>query len=277
MWFHREMADHLQETRRTRQRAPWWALLPLLVALMGIVTVVARSLEPAPADAAPQATTTTTIPATTTTTADPGPPPEVPVTTPLATPKGQIPTFDEPDGQQVGQAGLWYGYPMTMPIVEERDDWLRIMLPERPNQSTAWVRAADVDRSSSPYRIVLRLGETRLYVYQDGFELFSAPVGIGKDSTPTPLGSYFVAVKGAPAPASYGPVILDLSAHSEAIESWEGTGDAITAIHGQLSASSAAAIGTTGTKISNGCIRMLTADQLKMDIITIGTPVDIVP
>ena len=71
-------------------------------------------------------------------------------------------------------------------------------------------------------------------------------------------------------------MVLDTSGHSEAIKSWEGSGDAITAIHGSISASSDARIGATGTKISNGCIRMHEADQLKLAVIPVGTPVDIV-
>ena len=68
---------------------------------------------------------------------------------------------------------------MTMPIVEEAPaaHWLRIMMPERPNGLTAWVQAADVTRSTSPWRMVLKLSETRVYVYKDGYEVWSAPVG----------------------------------------------------------------------------------------------------
>jgi len=111
-------------------------------------------------------------------------------------------------------------------------------------------------------------------VYKDGFEVWSAPVGIGRDSTRTPTGSYFVAVVEKPGPAGYGPIVLNLNAHSEDIQSWEGSGDAITAFHGPFGAE--ALIRSGGGRVSNGCVRMLPEDQLKMDGITIGTPVDIV-
>lgn len=264
------MAEPTEVPLRRPRRLRLLLAAPLVLGLAGVAFVALRP-DSEPAVSAP----TTTASTTTSTTVAP-PTPEVPEVTPLASPKGAVPTFDGPDGEAIGQVGFWYGYPMTMPIVEEQGDWMRIMLPERPNGSTAWVRAADVVTSSSPYRIVISLGQTNLTVYEDGFPLFTVPVGIGKDSTPTPKGSFFVAVIGAPAPANYGPVVLDTSSHSEAIESWQGSGDAITSIHGQLSESSAAQIGTTGARISNGCIRMLAADQLKMDIITVGTPVDFV-
>jgi lipoprotein-anchoring transpeptidase ErfK/SrfK len=270
MWFHRRMDGDGGPTTGRRQRLAMLALAAISLVGLG-VALVARNLDSAPAVAAP--VTTTTRPTTTTTTA---PPTEVPPSTPLATPTGEIAAFDGPDGAQITTVGRWYGYPMTMPIVEDRGAWLRIMLPQRPNGSTAWVHREDVTLSTSEYRIVIRLPETKLTVYKDGFELFSAPVGIGKAATPTAPGSFFVAIKEQPGPRGYGPVVLDTSGHSEAIRSWEGSGDAITAIHGPISASSDAQIGTTGARISNGCIRMHEADQRKLDVIPLGTPVDII-
>jgi lipoprotein-anchoring transpeptidase ErfK/SrfK len=248
--------------------------LALPLVLLGILAtvVVVRSQDSDSVEATP--TTTTVAPTTTTT--QPKPVTDVPVSTPLATPNGEITAYERPHGAVVGTIGVWYGYPMTMPIVEDRGTWLRIMKPERPNMSTVWVRRADVTLSATTFRVVVRLAETKLTVYQDGFELFSAPVGIGKDSTPTAPGSFFVAVIDNPGPRGYGPIVLNTNGHSEAIQSWDSSGDAITAIHGPISASSDAQIGTTGTKISNGCIRMHEADQVKLDVIPLGTPVDII-
>ncbi len=221
------------------------------------------------------ASPTTTAPAvTTSSTTTTVPPPEVPASTELASPNGEIAAFDAPGGKEIDTVGLWYGYPMTMPIVEEQGDWLRIMMPERPNGLTAWVKADQVTRSTTPWRMVLKLSETRVYVYKDGYEAWSAPVGIGKDSTRTPTGSFFVAVVEKPGPAGYGPIVLDLSAHSEDIQSWQGSGDAITAFHGPFGSEEVIRAG--GGKVSNGCVRMLPEDQIKMDGVTLGTPVDIV-
>jgi hypothetical protein len=215
--------------------------------------------------------TTTTVPPTTTTTA---PPTAVPPSTDLASPDGEIAAYDAPGGREIDKVGLWYGYAMTMPIVEERGGWLRIMMPERPNGHTAWVRADQVRRSTSPWRMVVDLSETRVVVYKDGREAWRADVGIGKDSTRTPTGSYFVAVIEKPGEDGYGPIVLDLNAHSEDIQSWQGAGDAIIAFHGPFG--SEELIRSGGGKVSNGCFRMLTEDQLKMDGITLGSPVDIV-
>lgn len=260
------MVDAPVRSERSRRWVPAAAGVAVVALILGAVAFWPRA-EEAPALAPP--TTTTTQPPTTTT----APETTVPASTPLATPKGEIATFDRPEGAQVGTVGFWYGYPMTMPIVAEQGDWLKIQLPERPNGKTGWVRAADVERSSSPWRMVLKLSETRLYVYKDGEEVWNAPVGIGKDTTRTPTGSYFVAVIEEPGPAGYGPIVLNLNAHSEDIESWQGSGDAITAFHGPFGAEEL--IRSGGGKVSNGCVRMLPEDQIKMKGITLGSPVDI--
>jgi hypothetical protein len=241
----------------------------------GVVLVSRDSTE----QAGPAATTTTTTASTTTTTATASttttaPPTDVPASTELATPNGEISAYDAPGGTEIDKVGLWYGYPMTMPILEERGTWLRIMMPERPNGLTAWVQAGLVTRSTSPWRMVVDLSETRVSVYRDGHETWSAPVGIGEDSTRTPTGTYFVAVIQKPAPPGYGPIMLALNAHSEDIESWDGSGDAIIAFHGPFGSEQLLRAG--GGKVSNGCLRMLPEDQVKMDGITLGTPVDIV-
>lgn len=259
--------------------------LPLLVLSALLAVTLVRSLEPGQADADGLGdvlanlfpTTTVRPPPTTTTTTRPKPRPHVPVSTLLATPRGEINTYDGPNGKVIGKAGRWYGRAITMPIVQEWQGWVRIRVPERPNGKTAWVRRGDVNLSSTAYRIVIRLNETKLILYKDGFPVMVAPVGIGKPSTPTAPGNFFVTVIDKPPSRGYGPFVISTSGHSEAIQSWEGSGDAITAIHGPISAKSDAQIGTTGTRISNGCIRMHEADQVRLRGIPLGTPVDINP
>ena len=238
------------------------------IALAALGVLVTRTSTEA---AVPAVTTTTTIAPTTTTTV---PTTVVPPSNDLATPIGEIPAYDSPGGAEIGRAGRWYGYPMTMPIVEERSGWLRIMMPERPNGLTAWVKASQVTRSVSRWRMVVDLSDTRVTVYKDGYESWSAPLGIGRDSTRTPTGKFFVAVIEKPGPPGYGSIVLDLNAHSEDIQSWEGSGDAIIAFHGPFGAEQV--IRSGGGKVSNGCLRMVPEDQIKMDGITLGTVVDIV-
>ena len=271
MWFHRGVAEPARLTRSWRLRLV--AALAFFVNAAGIAALVTRDgSEPAVAVAAPTTTTTTTIATTTTTTV---PPPVVPASTHLASPKGEIPAYDAPRGAEIAKVGVWYGFPMTMPIVERRGAWLRVMMPERPNGLTAWVKAGQVTRSTSRWRMVVDLSETRVTVYKNGYKAWSAPLGIGKPQTRTPTGNFFVAIVEKPGPPGYGPIVLDLNAHSEDIQSWDGLGDAITAFHGPFGAEDLIRAG--GGMISNGCLRMLPEDQLKLDGIPAGTPVDIVP
>jgi lipoprotein-anchoring transpeptidase ErfK/SrfK len=269
VWFHQAVGLAVEPVS-TRRRALLGLVLAGLVLVAALAAIVVHDDGSQPVVAA---TTTTTEPPTTTTV----PPTEVPASTDLASPKGEIPTYSSPDGTEIGTVGFWYGYPVTTPIVQEArgGEWLRIMMPERPNGLTAWVKAEQVTRSTTPWRMVLKLSETRVYVYKDGYEAWSAPVGIGRDHTRTPTGRFFVAVSEQPGPAGYGPVVLDLNAHSEDIESWDGMGDAISAFHGPFGAEELLRAG--GGKVSNGCIRMLPEDQIKMADITVGTPVDILP
>jgi hypothetical protein len=266
MWFHRRVGIELKVGGRRRRGARLLLTLAVLLVVAGATALVVLRDDDAPVVAPP---TTTTVPPPTTTAR----PTEVPPSTDLASPKGEVAAYDKPNGAEIGKVGLWYGYPMTMPVLEERGDWLRIMMPERPNGLTAWVQADRVTRSASPWRMVLKLSETRVHVYKDGYEVWNAPVGIGRDSTRTPTGTYFVAVIEKPGPDGYGPIVLNTNAHSEDIESWQGMGDAITAFHGPFG--SEELIRSGGGKVSNGCVRMLPEDQIKMDGITAGTPVDI--
>ena len=261
------VAEAQVDRRRSRWNAALVAYALVVVAVVGLAFGQGWFQD----DDSAVGEATTTSSSTTTTV-----PTEVPPVTFVATPRGEIPKFDAPGGAQTGVVGIWYGYPMTMPILERQGEWLKVMTPERPNMSTAWIHSSQADIGQSAYRIVIRLAETKVIVYKDGFRLHEMPAGLGKSSTPTPPGSFFVAVKEMPGPHGYGPVVLDLSAHSEAIQSWQGAGDAIIALHGPISASSDRQIGATGTYISNGCVRLHEADQVKLAEIPLGTPVDIV-
>jgi hypothetical protein len=253
-------------------------LLGVLTPLLGLALMVG----PSPARAQDLTSWTLLPPATTAPPPPkPAPPPKpkppVPADSLVATPRGTIATFDAPGGKQIGSLGQWYGYQMTVPLVERRGDWYLVRLPQRPNGSTAWVKAGDVYLSRSVYRIVINRSQAKLTLFQDGWPVMTAPVGLGKAKTPTPLGYFFVAIIETPGPHGYGPIVLDTSAHSEAIKSWKGSGDAVIAIHGPISSKSDAQIGSNGTFISNGCVRMHEADQNRLFGITPGTPVDIMP
>ena len=64
------------------------------------------------------------------------------------------------------------------------------------------------------------------------------------------------------------------SAHSNFITDWEASGDAEIGIHGPLGMD--AAIGTTGVRISHGCVRLHLSDLAQLRVVPLGTPVTII-
>lgn len=269
-------ADTTQRPRGTRRRRT--------VGLVGLLAVLAVTLggllDPARAD--PITDTVNGVNALITpppppTTAKPRPKTPVPAYTRLATPGRTVAVYDGPNGKRVGQAGYFYGHEQSFPILYSADGWLRIRLPERPNGKTGWIKAQHVKITRTPYRMVVDLSDMQLTVYKDGYPQWRSPLGIGKDSTPTPLGSFYVvAFDNDPTPG-YGPFQVATSSHSEVIQSWKGSGDAITSFHGPINKASDRQIGTTGTKISNGCLRMHLEDLQRLSVIPVGTPVDFKP
>ena len=192
----------------------------------------------------------------------------------IATTKGTIPRFATAGGPQDGTVpGRWYGSVSSLPVIGQRPGWLRVRLVTRPNGSTAWVRAADVTVTDTPYRIVVDLAAEHLRLYRLGRQIMNAPAGIGTRQDPTPTGQYFVAMLEESPSAGYGPFILVTSAHSGAISDWEGSGDAVIGIHGPLGEGSL--IGTSGAALSHGCIRLQLPDLARLRPVPVGTPITI--
>jgi lipoprotein-anchoring transpeptidase ErfK/SrfK len=209
---------------------------------------------------------------------DPGTAP-VPVAAPagwslIATTKGTIPRFAAAGGREDGTVpSRWYGGLSSLPVVGRQPGWFRVRLVTRPNGSTAWVRAADVTITATPYRIVVNLAAEHLRLYRLGKEIMNAAAGIGTKQDPTPTGQYFVAMFEESPSAGYGPFILVTSAHSDAISDWAGSGDAVIGIHGPLGDGSQ--IGTSGAALSHGCIRLQLPDLARLRSVPVGTPITI--
>jgi len=201
----------------------------------------------------------------------------VPGSTVLATVLETAPRYASPGRRVAGTIpASWYGRPSVLPVIATRPGWVRVRLAQRPNGSRAWLPASDVTLSSTPYRIVVDLPKTRLALYDHGRLVFSAPAGVGTPDDPTPAGEYFVAFDEQPPQPNpgYGPVIIVTSAHSLSISDWEGSGDAVIGIHGPLGEDSE--IGTTGARISHGCIRLHDQAVEMLDAVPAGTPIDVV-
>ena len=180
-----------------------------------------------------------------------------------------------PGGPQTGTVpATWYGAPSALPVLAQDPGYLEVRLAQRPNGSTAWIASSAATLSSTPYRIVVDLATDHLMLYKAGHLLMNAPAGVGTVEDPTPTGNFFVVLFAAPPSAAWGPFIMVTSGHSDAISDYEESGDAIVAIHGPLGLD--AAIGTTGARISHGCVRLHDIDLAQLRSVPVGSPVQII-
>lgn len=199
----------------------------------------------------------------------------VPPATLVAVVSHDTPDYGWPGGPVVGTVpSTWYGRPSILPVIAQRDGYLDVRLAQRPNESTAWMPTSDATLESTPFYVVVHLSTMRLDLYDHGRLVLDAPAGIGTAQYPTPQGRFFVAFFASPPSPGYGPFVIVTSGHSDVISDWEQSGDAIMAIHGPLGAD--AEIGTTGARVSHGCVRLHVSDLERLSDVPPGTPVDVV-
>ena len=70
--------------------------------------------------------------------------------------------------------------------------WLRVRLPSRPNDASAWINAERVELRRTRWRIVVSRRVRTLTVYRDGRRLRRFRVVVGTPSTPTPHGLFSI-------------------------------------------------------------------------------------
>ncbi len=192
--------------------------------------------------------------------------PTVPVAseTTIAQVSGPLAFSAQPDGPPVGTLpiGSWWGDTKFLPVIARVPGWLQVRLPQRPNGLTGWIPESSATLSTTTLGIVIDVTDHRLRLYDGGHLVLDAPAGVGTPDDPTPLGDFYLMDIGPSRGPGWGPFVLGTSAHSEAITSWEGSGDAFTAIHGPLGAD--AAIGAAGDEISHGCVRLHVEDLARL-------------
>lgn len=196
----------------------------------------------------------------------------------LASLKARAPGFSGPNdnSRKLTVPKTWYGHTTVMPITNANHTRVKVRLARRPDESQVWLRRRAVKIGVTVYDLVLDLSNRRLYMFKLGRQVGSYPVGEGLPRSPTPTGTYFIAFHADPNGPGYGQVMLETSAHSKVFRTFEGSNDAIIAIHGPITPESDAAIGNSGTRISNGCIRMHDSQLLKVAWVPDGTPISIV-
>ena len=187
---------------------------------------------------------------------------------------GGLAVYDAPGAiaaSQLFPATNELGSPLTFLTVSHQPGWFEVLLPTRPNASTAWVPAASVTVNAPTVRVEISLAahELRLLRVGDGAVLLTSPVGIGAPERPTPTGRFFVRdlfpTSGGNHP--YGPMAFGLSGHSDVLTQF-GTGDGRIAIHGTNQPSS------IGADASNGCVHVPNdIDAALEQYLSLGTPV----
>jgi lipoprotein-anchoring transpeptidase ErfK/SrfK len=154
-------------------------------------------------------------------------------------------------------------------VVDNRE-WIKVLLPIRPNGSSGWI-PADVARfRENPMRVVIDQSERRTYVYRAGKLVYATRNAVGKVVTPTPTGHFAIAEKVLLPPGGFlGPVVLAATGYSEVLNEYAG-GNGRFALHGT------SLPGLIGTRASNGCIRHRNDTIVKISrLIAPGTPLTI--
>ncbi|MBN1527999.1 MAG: L,D-transpeptidase [Thermoleophilaceae bacterium] len=132
--------------------------------------------------------------------------------------------------------------------------WIHVRLPGRPNGHSGWIRARQTRAASTVWRLAIDISARRVTVYRRGHVKRRFPAVVGKASTPTPRGLFFVEEALALSPTAPGnPFALATSARSNVLQEFEG-GPGQIALHGTEGLS-----GVPGTAASHGCVRVATS------------------
>jgi hypothetical protein len=144
----------------------------------------------------------------------------------------------------------------VLPLIDERigpagAHWLHVLLPGRPNGHAGWIRQSGTRRAHTRWHLVVVTSARRVLVYRRGILVHVFRAIVGKPSTPTPDGRFFVEEAVALRPTDVGaPFALALSARSNVLQEFDG-GPGQIALHGLTNVG-----GSLGTAVSHGCIRL---------------------
>ena len=266
------------QVRPTRHRAPPHAVNAILPA-------PTASAEPAPsAAAAPTATASAPPPAPSGPGAGlalPAPPVPPPPAVPIAT-SSTVAYLNGPPSIQIYSAPDPAKPMMTLKghnsinqaeaflvLSDATPGWYQVLLPVAPNGTTGWVRAGDVQTTTTGSFLLVSLSRFGLYHYEDGSLVASVPVAIGKPTTPTPTGLFYIWASQLVSSAPYSPGIFALNGFtSKPVPGFLG---AILGVHGWTDPS------VIGTRASNGCVRVGSVNMRPLiGSLLLGTPVEIV-
>ncbi len=149
--------------------------------------------------------------------------------------------------------------------------WIKLRIPMRPNGRVGWVRRDRLGAIRATRRLlVLDRRRLRISYFNRGRRRWSAPVGIGKPSTPTPAGRFWIRERFRilDRGSGYYPYAFGTADYSTLSE-WPGGG--VIGIHGPYGEPN-----RIPGRPSHGCIRMRVADDAWLaHHVGIGTPLRI--
>jgi hypothetical protein len=165
------------------------------------------------------------------------------------------------------------GFPEVYILLASRQEaapgaaWIQVRLPQRPNNVTGWVRGDALGPFNLVYtRLVVSQRRLRVTLFDHSKRRFQSRVGMGKPSTPTPMGSFWIRekfhVSGNPL---YGTRAMGTAAYSNTLTDWPGGG--VIGMHGTSEP------GLIPGRPSHGCVRLRNRDIERLYALTpIGTP-----
>jgi hypothetical protein len=168
------------------------------------------------------------------------------------------------------------GYPEVYLALRSQTDangteWTQIRIPGRPNGRVGWVlRDALGPYRTTNWRIVVNRKTLRMTVFWNGKVRKRMPVGVGKHSTPTPGGRFWIRekIRVRDTASPYWPYALGTANYSTLSE-WPGGG--VVGIHGDWNQPQ-----LIPGRPSHGCIRMRDRDVAWVARhVPVGTPLRI--
>jgi lipoprotein-anchoring transpeptidase ErfK/SrfK len=178
-----------------------------------------------------------------------------------------------------GTATSWSAEPQVLLVLgsafRHRRQWLRVLLPIRPDGASGWIPRDNVVLLTTRYWVVVDKRARTVTIYHNGGRVHRYLAVVGKASTPTPDGLAAIYEKDPqPDPNAFlGPWALPLTALSNVLYNFGG-GPGRVAIHGRAGASLQDPLGSAR---SHGCIRIDNGPVTWMaHHLAQGTPVQIV-
>jgi lipoprotein-anchoring transpeptidase ErfK/SrfK len=193
------------------------------------------------------------------------------------------PAFPRPGGGrrvwQVSTETSWSGEPQVLLVLGSAQargrQWLRVLLPVRPDGTSAWISRDDVELLHTSMWVTVDKRARQVRVYRSGRPVKTFAAVIGKPATPTPdgLAAVWEVDRQANPNDFIGSWALPLTIFSNVLMNFGG-GPGRVAIHGRSGASLSDPLGSAR---SHGCIRIDNASVAWLaGHVGQGTPVEIV-